>query len=712
MRQVLIRQGRAVVDEIPAPAVEPGTILVQVVRSCISIGTELSGVRASGLPLWKRVLEQPQKVKQVDEMVATEGLAKARSAVEAKLYTGAPTGYSAAGIVLEAGDGVDDLRPGDRVGCAGAQCAYHAQVIRVPRNLTVPIPEQVGFEAASTVTLGAIALQAVRRATPTLGETFVVIGLGILGQLTAQLLRAHGCRVVGVDLDPSRVELALRLGMQAGLGAEVDAQARQVARLTDGFGADGVIVTAASPSDAILSTAFQMCRRKGRVVLVGDVGLHLNRADIYAKELDFLISTSYGPGRYDNNYEERGLDYPIAYVRWTENRNMLEYLRLVADGSIQLEPLISDVCPLDDAPAAYARLQAEGPKPMMVLLAYPESGAPISRKAIISREAVAACPGRIRLALIGAGGFARAAHLPNLAELRGMIELRAVVSRTGHNAVAAAKQFGAVYATTDAQEVFQDPEVDAVLVATRHDTHAEIVLAALAAGKHVLVEKPLALTREDLRRVEAAVAVPRDGGSPLLLTNYNRRFSPYAERIQRLLADRTNPIIINYRMNAGHIPLDHWVHSSEGGGRNRGEACHIYDLFTFLTGARAVAVQAASLRPSTRHYASSDNFVATVSFEDGSVATLTYTALGAPAHPKERMDLFVDGKVLVLDDYRRLTCAGAPSRPFATKRQDKGQRAVLERFAAAIAGGGAWPIPLWQQLQATEISLEVERFIA
>jgi predicted dehydrogenase/threonine dehydrogenase-like Zn-dependent dehydrogenase len=708
MKQVLIRQGLAFVGDVPAPAVEPGTILVRVVRSCISVGTELSGVRASGAPLWRRALDQPEKLKQVAQLVATEGLAKTRSLVAGKLGAGQPTGYSAAGVVLEVGAGVDGIRPGDRVACAGAQCAHHAETIRVPRNLAVPVPEGVGFDEASTVTLGAIALQGVRRAAPTLGETFVVIGLGILGQLTSQLLRANGCRVIGVDLDPERVELARSLGMDVGLGADVDSEARQVARLTDGHGADGVIITAASASSELVSTAFQMCRRKGRVVLVGDVGLDLDRSDFYLKEIDFLISTSYGPGRYDGNYEERGLDYPIAYVRWTENRNMSEYVRLLAQGRLRVRPLISEVRPIEEAPAAYERLGGEGRKPMMVLLAYPEAQPPASRRVELP-SAVARSPGAVRLALVGAGGFAKAAHLPNLLGLRDAIQLRAVVSRTGHNATATAKQFGAAYATTDLEQVLADPEIDAVLVSTRHDTHADLVAASLAAGKHVLVEKPLALTREQLARVEAACAAR--GGATLLLTDYNRRFSPYAERVKALVASRSNPMVINYRMNAGHIPADHWVHGAEGGGRNRGEACHVYDLFTFLTGARFVDVHAAALRPATGYYGRGDNFVATVTFDDGSVATLTYTALGSPDHPKEQMEVFVDGKVIVLDDYKQLTCAGAPVKPFATRRQDKGQRAVLERFAAAISGGQTWPVPLWEQVQATEISLAVEQFL-
>lgn len=714
MKQILVRQGRARLAAVPPPQVEPGTVLVAVRHSCISIGTEMSGIRAAGVPLWKRALAQPARVRQVLEMAASEGVGAARNAVRSVTGGGSPTGYSGAGTVVAVGEGITDLVPGDRVACAGAQYAHHAEYVRVPRNLVVPVPEGLSTEDASTVTLGAIALQGVRRAQPTLGESFVVIGLGILGQLTAQLLRANGCRVIGIDLDRARIAIARELGMEAGVHPDDGDDVQQVARLTDGIGADGVIVTAATPSDAVISTAFRMCRRKGRVVLVGDVGLNLDRSDFYVRELDFLISTSYGPGRYDARYEEEGLDYPVGYVRWTENRNMGEYLRLVADGRVRLDPLRSAVHPLERAEEAYAALEGGERGALLVLLQYPETApAAAARDAVVASPALRASgAGRVRIAVVGAGGFARGTHLPNLRELGDLYHLRAVASRTGHNASLTAERFGADYATTDARRVLDDPEVDAVLIATRHHLHAAMALEALRAGKHVLLEKPLALTAGEVEAVRGLYADGSGGSTPLplLLTGFNRRFSPYAARLAERVRDRAGPLIVNYRMNAGHIPLDHWVHGPEGGGRNRGEACHVYDLFTFLTGARAVGVPAAAVRPATAYYARNDNFVATVSFDDGSVATLTYTALGHREFPKEQMEVFVDGKVLVLDDYRRLRVVGARG-DFRTRAQEKGQKEELRRFAAAVRDGGEWPIPLWQQVQATEIALEVERQI-
>ncbi|MFN2302023.1 MAG: bi-domain-containing oxidoreductase [Gammaproteobacteria bacterium] len=695
MKQVLIHKGAALVADVPAPQAGPGEVLVRVAVSCLSVGTEMSGLRASAVPLWKKALRQPQKVADTLRLATTLGVKRTWSLVQEKRDAAVPTGYSAAGTVVAVGDGVDDLAVGDRVACAGNQYAHHAEFVRVPRNLCVPLPEALDFEEGSTVTLGAIALQGVRRAEPTLGETFVVIGLGILGQLTVQLLRANGCRAIGVDTDPARVALAQELGLDVAINPGDDGD--QVARLTGGLGADGVIITAATPSDEVVSTAFRFCRKKGRVVLVGDVGLNLNREDFYAKEIDFLISASYGPGRYDRGYEEGGLDYPAAFVRWTENRNMEASLAQLAAGRVEVAPLVSARHAVTDAPAAYASL-AGAERPMMVLLTYPDTESAPSHRIEFS---AAAKPGRIRVALVGAGSFARSTHLPNLQALPERFALHAVVTQNGHSAAAVAKQFGAAVASTDAAAVIADPEVDAVIIATRHHLHAELARAALAAGKHVLVEKPLALDEESLGALDAVVSE----GGPVLLTGYNRRFSPYADRLRKILADRYGPMIINYRMNAGFVPDDHWVHGAEGGGRNLGEACHIYDLFTALTDAEAVRVSAQTVRPGSGHYRRDDNFVATIEFADGSLATLTYTALGHKAFPKESADIFCDGKAMRLVDYKSLEVAGGAG--LTTRLPEKGLAEELVAFADAV-NGGAWPIPWWQQLQVARIALAVE----
>jgi predicted dehydrogenase/threonine dehydrogenase-like Zn-dependent dehydrogenase len=706
MKQVLIHKGAAIVGDVPAPRVGAGEVLVRVHTSCLSVGTEMSGVRSSAVPLWKKALKQPEKVVATLKLATSLGFNRTLSLLEEKRDAAHPTGYSAAGTVINVGVDIHDIAIGDRVACAGAQCAHHAEFIRVPRNLCVPIPESLDWEGASTVTLGSIALQGVRRAQPTLGESFVVIGLGILGQLTVQLLKANGCRTIGIDVDNNRILQALSLGMDLGLNPEEGDNIDQVVRLTDGLGADGVIITAATPSDSVVSTAFKLCRKKGRVVLVGDVGLHLNRADFYVKEIDFLISSSYGPGRYDHRYEEQGLDYPVAYVRWTENRNMGEYLRLMAEKRIQVDSLITSRFPIINATEAYASLTDSTDRPMMVLLTYPESETtPVHT--IHLKPVGAPVTGRIRIAVLGAGAFARSAHLPNLQSLKDRFTLQAVVTRSGHTAAAVGKQFGASYCSTDFDAVLNDPDVDAVIIATRHHQHGAMALAALQAGKHVLVEKPLVLTTEELVALDDFIKENQGKPLPILLTGYNRRFSPYARHMYQLLQDRSAPFILNYRMNAGYIPLDHWVHGAEGGGRNLGEACHIYDLFTYLANSDVTRVTAQPINPESHHYSSRDNFIATMTFKDGSVASLTYTAMGAKDFPKETADLYVDGKQLVLSDYKTLSVHGIKGKSLKTSIQEKGLKEELVAFADAI-NAGEWLIPWWQQVQSAKIGLLVE----
>jgi predicted dehydrogenase/threonine dehydrogenase-like Zn-dependent dehydrogenase len=709
MKQVLIKSGSAHVVEVMVPQLETGEVLVRVQVSCLSIGTELSGLRGSAVPLWKKALAQPEKVATVMNMAASQGLRRTWNLIREKTDAFYATGYSAAGIVVAVGSNVQDLPIGARVACSGAQYAHHAEYIRVPRNLCTPIPDEVDFESACTVTLGAIALQGVRRAQPTLGETFVVVGLGILGQLTVQMLRANGCRVIGIDPDRSRIATATTFGMEHGQHPD-DADFETVARLTDGYGADGVIITAASPSDAVVSSAFKMCRKKGRVVLVGDVGLNLNRADFYAKEIDFLISTSYGPGRYDQSYEEGGMDYPISYVRWTENRNMAEYLRLIAAGRVLVAPMVAARYPIEDATSAYNAISGSN-KPLVALLTYPADvikAAP--RRSLTHKTKPSAGIGKIRIAVVGAGGFARSAHLPNLQSLADRFELRAVVTRSGQSAKAVADQFGASYCSTDYQEVLDDPDVDAVLIATRHSLHGTMALAALKAGKHVLVEKPLTLTVAEVEALDSFITGSAAESLPQLLTGYNRRFSAYARRMAELLKDRSGPFMLNYRMNAGHIPMDHWVHGAEGGGRNLGEACHIYDLFTFLADSAIKEVSAHAISPHSHYYGRSDNFVVTASFGDGSVACLTYTSLGHKDYPKETADLYVDGKLAVMTDYIRLDLYGTKTPPMTTRVQDKGLKEELIAFSDAITQG-TWAIPWWQQLQTTRLALTIQEQI-
>jgi predicted dehydrogenase/threonine dehydrogenase-like Zn-dependent dehydrogenase len=708
MKQVLLTRAGVEVREVPAPQVEPGAVLVRVSHSCISVGTEMSGVRDSNLPLWRRALQRPDQVRRLAGLVVKEGFDTARAMVRTKLAEAQPIGYSAVGRIVAVGDGVSDLAVGDRVGCAGAQGAHHAEFICVRRNLVVAVPEPVSDHDAATVTLGAIALQGVRRLQPTLGESVVVIGLGVIGQITVQLLKSAGARVIGVDIDRARLAEALALGLDAAVHPDDIEPTAQAARLTDGYGADGVIVTAATSSSEVISAAFRMCRRKARVVLVGDVGLDIERADIYAKELDFLISTSYGPGRYERTYEEAGLDYPIAYVRWTENRNLAEYLRQIADGRVRLDKMAGSEFPVDRAGDAYGALADAAERPLFAILAYDASGAgPISRH-VERRASGRAGAGAIRLALIGAGNFAKAMHLPLLQKMPQAFALRAVVSRRGYEAETLARQYDAPVSATDVDVVLDDGNIDAVLIATRHDSHAELVIRALEKGKHVLVEKPLCLTKSQLTDIEAVVERLGDR-CPVLMTGFNRRFSPHAAAAKALLDRRSNPLIADYRVNAGYIALDHWVHGAAGGGRNIGEASHFYDFIGYLADAAVATVEARAIRPKSAHYTRNDNFVALVTFEDGSVGNLTYTALGSPDFPKELLDIYSDGRVLQIIDFRDFQAAGC--KVARVKQHDKGHAGELAAFRRAVLGETAWPIPLWQQTQAMRIAFRVEELL-
>lgn len=700
--------GKAVVHEVPAPQASPKNILVRVAHSCISVGTEIAGVKMSGLPLYRRALKQPHHVKRVLQIMRDQGIRRTFERVTGQLAAGMPLGYSAAGTVLQVGSEVELFQIGDLVACAGAGIANHAEMIEVPVNLAVKLPNGMGTLEGSSIAIGSIAMQGIRRATLTLGETVAVIGLGLLGQITAQLLSAHGCRVIGMDLDPDRVRIAMKNGLDFGIHPDEEDFVDRIRKLTGGFGTDAVIVTAATSSHEVISQAMQCCRKKGRVILVGDVGLNLKRGDFYEKEIDFLISCSYGPGRYDSSYEEDGEDYALPYVRWTENRNMEEYLRLLATGKINLSNLQPVVYPVDRVTAAYEALQQSGQKPLLLLLSYPENET-TRRRSVLLR------PTRkdkdlLRVALVGAGSFAQAVHLPNLAKLGSRFVLQCVMSRTGSTAKFAADRFGASYATTDYEQVIADPAVDLVMIATRHNLHGRMALQALKAGKNIFVEKPLTIYEEELQEIEDYYRSNPE--APLLMVGFNRRFSPAIQRARDVLASRATPLLINYRMNAGELPHSHWVHGEEGGGRNLGEACHIYDLFNFLTAAPFTALSGHRMSGDSRQWHRSDNFSTTISYSDGSVCSLMYTALGSNSFPKESMDIFADGKVISLVDYKSLSVTGGKYKGWSSMTQEKGQFEELKALADSLLEQKDWPISLEQQIQATRISFEVERHLA
>jgi len=562
VRQVLIQRGQIRMENVPAPLIEDGHILVEVAYSLISAGTEISNVERSGRSLIQRALERPDHVRKVIDHLRKQGIHKTVAKVKGQVAGVVPTGYSCSGVVIQVGRDVSSFQPGDRVACAGAGIANHAEIVLVPTNLAVKVPDGCSLKDAASVTLGAIAMQGVRRADPRLGEIVAVIGLGLLGQLTVQLLKAAGCRVIGIDLDGRRVELARELGADYAFDpVQVELQ-KEICNLTSGYGVDATIITAASNSNAIVQQAMEITRKKGRVVVVGDVGLGLKRSPFYEKEIDFLISCSYGPGRYDERYEGKGLDYPYAYVRWTENRNMAEYLWLVAEGKVRLSAILEREYDLAQAAEAYTELRSSAVKPLGLVLRYPSTAAntppKLETRIFLNKRSVS---GKIRIAVVGAGNFAKAVHLPNLQKLSHLYHIRAIVSAMGTNALAAARQFGADYASTNYEDVLNDPDVDAVLICTRHHLHASQAMAAARAGKAIFLEKPMALNQTEL---DELVAVLKETEVPFMV-GFNRRFSPAARRAKEIISGRQNPLMIFYRMNAGYLPLDHWTQTEEGG---------------------------------------------------------------------------------------------------------------------------------------------------
>lgn len=704
MKQVFIRKGRVIVDEVPAPLVSVNEVLVHVYYSCISSGTEVSGIEKLGKPLFKKIIDNPQNIRKVLDLLRNKGLSETIRKVKSKLDSQTPTGYSASGLVLEVGKNIKNIKVGDKVACAGAGIANHAEFIAVPENLVVKVPENLSLKYASTVALGSIALQGVRRCKPELGEFVVVIGLGILGQLTVQLLKLSGCKVIGIDLDQRRIDKALSLGLDIGFNPNNVNIVEEVIRSTNGYGVDYAVITASSTSSAVINQAMEMCRKKGKVVVVGDVPLNIERKYFYEKELDLLISTSYGPGRYDERYELKGYDYPYAYVRWTQNRNMREYLSLLSENKVNVKDLIEKIYKIEEAPKAFESLRRGDSKPLVVLLEYHRD---LLLKERIIKTSYKIRQDKINVGVIGAGSFAEDVHLPNLQRLNKFYNIYAICCKSGNNAKSLAKKFNAVYATTDYTEILKDKNIDMVLISTRHNLHAKIAIDAANAGKAIFLEKPMALNVEELSKLIATLEKTK---VPFMV-GFNRRFSPFALKIKEIISNRVNPIMVNYIMNAGFIPKDHWVHTEEGGGRNIGEACHIYDLFNYFTNCEVSTTKAAGINPETEQFNSNDNFVATIKYKDGSVCNLVYTSLGSKKAPKEKMEIWFDNKIIYLNDYKELEFFGLRERNIKTNVQDKGHYNELKEFAKSLKENRGYLIPLWQLIQATEISFEVEKQI-
>ena len=703
MKQILqnLKSGETMLADVPAPKVRAGHVLIATCRTLVSAGTERMVVDFGRANLLEKARQQPDKVRMVLNKMKTDGIMPTLEAVRHKLDQPLPLGYCNVGRVLEVGQGVEGLAPGERVASNGP----HAEVVCVPKNLCARVPDAVSDDEAAFTVIGAIALQGIRLAAPQLGERVVVVGLGLIGLMTVQLLVAQGCEVLGVDFDPQKLKLAGQFGAQtvhAGEGDPVSA-AQSFSR---GQGVDAVLITASTKSSEPVHQAATMCRKRGRIVLVGVTGLNLSRADFYEKELTFQVSCSYGPGRYDPEYEDKGHDYPIGYVRWTQQRNFEAVLAMMAAGKLDVMPLISHRFGIDDAVRAYDIVAGSEPS-LGILLEYSGNTTDDAAQELLARRvpvvssAVTGARQSPGVSFIGTGNYATGVLIPAFREAGA--HLRLAVSGRGVSAVHAASKFGFAQAASDAHEAIMDEDTDAVIISTRHDSHARLVLRALQAGKHIFVEKPLCLTLEELEEIEQTLRTQEEAGTtPLLMVGFNRRFSPLVMRMKELLDATTAPKAFIMTVNAGAIPPEHWTQDMEiGGGRIIGEACHFIDLLRHLAGAPITHWRGTMADVPTGDVASLD-----LKFADGSIGTVHYLANGSKQFPKERLEVFCGGGILQLDNFRLLRGFGWPGfRRMKLTRQDKGQKACAKAFLRTVQHGGESPIPLEQLLEISRISI-------
>ncbi|MER6125239.1 bi-domain-containing oxidoreductase [Streptomyces sp. NPDC001795] len=720
MKQVVqnYKSGELAVLDVPVPGCKPGGVLVRSAFSLISTGTELMKVSEAGMSMLGKARSRPDQVAKVMQSVATNGLPATYRKVMGKLDSYTPLGYSLCGVVEQVGTGIDDVKVGDLVACAGNEHALHAELNWVPKNLYAPVPDGLAPQHAAFGTVGSIAMQGVRQGEPQLGEVALVIGLGLIGQLVVQLLVASGVRVVGADPDPTRCELAERLGAAACGDPASAGVENAVAELTDGHGVDQVYLAAGGGSNQPVELAARLCRDRGRVVDIGKCRLDLPWNAYYEKELDVRFSRSYGPGRYDPEYELEGRDYPIGYVRWTERRNLACFLDLVARGGVDVESLVSHIADFDDAVETYQRLKDGDLKAVAVLFRYPEhTGDAEEAKApavavptvAVSTKSMKPSPARaaktpVRLAFVGAGNYATSMLLPHLAQREG-VELSTVVTTTALSAANAQRKFGFAEATTDLDAVLGDKSIDAVFVVTRHSSHAELTRKALLAGKTVFVEKPLALTEDELAGVLATV---EESGNDRLQVGFNRRFAPLLQEARKRFGARTGPASLRYLVNAGRLQHGSWyLQQGTEGSRFAGEGGHFIDTASWLLEADPVSVYAVAA-------SGNEDLQVVLRYPDGSTATISYVTTGAPGFPKETLDLVADGKVLRLDDFVRASVYGRKKWVSSRlpKARDKGQNAELAAFIKAVRTGGPMPVPLESLVATTAATLAVQAGLA
>jgi predicted dehydrogenase/threonine dehydrogenase-like Zn-dependent dehydrogenase len=707
LKQILqnLGTGATEVADVPCPSIGRGQLLVRSSRSLISAGTERMLVDFGKGSLIDKARQQPDKVRIVLDKVRTDGLLPTLETVRNKLDQPLAMGYCNVGVVAEVGASVTGFKINDRVASNGK----HAEMVAVPVNLCALVPDVVADDEAAFTVIGAIALQGIRLVQPTLGEAVVVTGLGLIGLMAVQLLRAHGCRVLGLDFDSAKLELARSFGAETvDLGAGEDPVAAAT-RFSRGRGVDAVIVTAATTSSEPMHQAAQMSRKRGRIVLVGVTGLELSRADFFEKELSLQVSCSYGPGRYDAAYEEGGQDYPIGFVRWTEQRNFEAVLDMIAERRLDVKPLISHRFSIAEAARAYDVITGSAP-PLGILLEYPNTAGQPQAK-LRERTVHVNAPGasgseRVTVGFIGAGNYATAVLIPAIKATGA--RLRAVASNGGVSGLHAAKKFGFELTTTDLPSLLADPAIGAVVITTRHDSHARLVCEALRAGKHVFVEKPLAINLRELEQVREAID-ENPGSSRVLMVGFNRRFAPQVRKMKSLLAGVTEPRSFVMTVNAGAIPPEHWTQDHEvGGGRIVGEACHFIDLLRFLAGSPVSGFHADSMGGAAGVAVKDDKATITLRFEDGSIGTILYLANGHKSFPKERLEVFTGGRILQLDNFRNLKGYGWPGfRTMNLWRQDKGQKACAAAFVRALEQRSPSPIPFDEVMEVSRLSIQV-----
>jgi len=688
MKQLIqsFKTGQTILEEIPAPQVKNGTVLIRTRRSLVSLGTERMLVEFGKANLIEKARQQPDKVKMVLDKIKSDGLITTLEAVFSKLEQPLPLGYCNVGEVVAVGAGIADLQIGDRVASNGP----HAEMVCVPRNLVAKIPDNVSDDEASFTVIGSIGLQGVRLLNPTLGETVVVVGLGLIGLLTAELLRLNGCRVIGFDFDENKLEIARQKGILVANPSQGTDPVKFVEDVTNGVGADGVIITASAKGNDIVSQAARMSRKRGRIVLVGVVGLDLSRAEFYEKELSFQVSCSYGPGRYDDNYEQKGVDYPLAFVRWTENRNFQTLLQLISSGLLDVKPLITEIVPLEDYQNIYGQIGTS--RAVASILAYP---AQVSAQTTVRYNAVSFAQTKGVVGIVGAGNFTKMTLLP---AMKGG-NIKYIASANGLSGTALAQKYGIAFSTTDYHEILKDEEVDLVVITTRHNQHAGLTIEALKARKHVFVEKPLAIYAAELQEI---IAVATALASPSVTVGFNRRFSPHAQKMKTLLGDA--PMNVVATMNAGFIAPNSWVHDrTVGGGRILGEACHFIDLISFLTGSCVthVCMNAMGQNPTE----TTDNATILLRYQNGSTGVVNYFSNGHKAYSKERVEVYSQERTLILDNFRTLTGYGFKGFSNMSTQQDKGHKAQFAQLLARVSTGGVPLIPFGEIVNTTQATL-------